>query len=95
MAKKKYLVMKARDNDKKSIALDGKTLDFGKKTRGFTITDEARAKEIEAMYGKKGDAIPGEVVVTPLNIAPDRLHPRLFSVPDLPWKKDPNGENSK
>lgn len=88
MAKKKFIVLKASERDGVTLNVNGKPMPFGTNTKGFTVSDPGVAKEIEAMYGKKGSVLPGEAVVAPLNSGPEPGHPRSFLVPELPWKKD-------
>lgn len=81
------MVLKASERDGVTLNVGGKPMPFGTNTKGFTVSDPGVAKEIEAMYGKKGSVLPGEAVVAPINSAPEPGHPRTFLVPELPWKR--------
>lgn len=83
--KQDYIVLKSSLRKTKSVDVDTHHNEFGKKSNAFTVNDAGLAREIEARYGMKGEALPGEVVIAPLNRAPDPLHKRTFTVPDMPW----------
>ena len=85
MAKKLFSIMRANDlkiMDK--INIDGRVIDMTKQRT--VVVDPGLAKEIDARYGKKGQVIPKTIAVGMSEDHPDKIHPRSFLVPDLPWK---------
>jgi hypothetical protein len=82
--KKKFMVVKATQNDISGVSVAGRTLRFGEKTNAFQVTDAGLAREIEAAKGTKWT---GDVVVIPVDSNPEPGHPRTFTVPEMPWKK--------
>lgn len=95
MPKQEYIVLKSSVRKTNGVTVDGHEGAFGKKSHAFTVTDAGLAKEMEARYGMKGEVLPGEVVIAPLNRAPDPLHRRTFTVPDMPWLHKGKGTNER
>jgi len=95
MAKQDYIVVKSSVRKTKEINVDNHVNTFGKTSHAFSTSDAGLAKEIETRYDIKGEVFPGDVIVAPLNRAPDPLHPRTFSVPEMPWKKKEREEREK
>lgn len=98
MPKQDYIVVKSSLRKTTGVDVDKHSNDFGKKSNAFTVTDAGLAREIEARYGEKGEVLPGDVVVAPLNREPDKLHKRTFTVPDLPWlhkREDTDGRDNR
>lgn len=93
MPKQDYIVVKSSLRKTTGVDVDKHSNDFGKKSNAFTVTDAGLAREIEARYGEKGEVLPGDVVVAPLNRAPDPIHRRTFTVPDLPWLHKKEGQD--
>jgi hypothetical protein len=87
MSKQKYQVIKATKRPFNTIKVDDHEMSVPKKFGAFTVVDEGMAHEIDARYGVKGQEMAGQVVVCPVNTNPDPIHPRTFTVPELPWKR--------
>ena len=86
--KRQYMVVKATQRDVSGITVDGKPMQFGKKTNAFEVNDPGVAHEIEAEHGIKAT---GEVVVVPHFTDSEPGHHYSFLVPDLPWKRKQEG----
>lgn len=90
-----HQVVKATTNPNvKGIRIDGKDMNFGDKARAFTVEDPGLAREIEARFGRHGSEVPGTCVTVPIrNAHREPGHTYVFTVPEMPWKKEkPNGQ---
>lgn len=87
MAKKRYQVIRATTKPLDNVTIDGRSMDIPANRGAFEVSDPGLAREVDARFGVKGEVTPGDVVVVPINEAPDPIHRRTFTVPELPWKK--------
>jgi len=90
--KKQYEVHKAskRSKDIKGVIAGGQRMAFGS-SDSFITDDPVKAREIDEKYGKggSGDAVVVEVDDLDMSrpIHEGKRSRRIWSMPELPWKK--------
>lgn len=88
---KRYRVIRATTNPIPGLALDKNHGVKFKSNGSDVIVDAGVAREIESAFGPKGNEHPGQVVVVPMDF-PGQYTGKLFSVPELPWKRQEGTE---
>jgi len=88
--KKGFEVYKAskRAWDWDEIRMDGRTMKFGKQSKGFYTEDSGLAREIESKIGKYGT---GDVVVCEVDNPGPKRSRRVFTI-RAPWRNYDDSE---
>lgn len=87
--KKKYEVIKTTTKDVGGVELGGQKMPFGK-SGAFTVSDSAKAKDIDQLFGKssrKMGKLDEVVVVETDNTMVESGHRYTFSTLGMPWAK--------
>ena len=83
----RYRVIKATTRSIDSLNVGGKEVKLWQKNNSVAINDDGLARDLYAAYGRKGEIMPGQVIMVPVD-NPNGGHQRTFLVPELPWKKE-------
>ena len=85
-AKHKFYVRNATQRKFDSLNVNGKEMKFNSQGRMY-VNDEGLAREIQKEYSD-------ELAVTRMRVPDmaDRGHNYFFTVPEMPWKKNNQGE---
>ncbi len=82
---RRYMVVPT--SKKRTLNLGDHQVQLGR--NGASLSDGGQAAEIEQHYGEHGS---GDVVVVPHYVDREPGHHYTFTVPELPWKKNKDGQ---